>query len=173
MSFPDSGSAPRFRPGVFRRLGRAITAPWRALKIGEKYAALRRDLQALRDADRRAASRVRLDESGAFDLDAMAFLHGQRRGAFEDTLASRQESTARNAWVFLGLGVMFFVAWLYRLMTMTWTANATMTALQFAPACAVFFLLAFRFGLENYQIRLRRKVTVREFLAAPCGFWPR
>jgi hypothetical protein len=55
---------------------------------------------------------------------------------------------------------------------MTWTANATMTALQFTP-CAVFFLLAFRFGLENYQIRMRRKVTAMEYLGAASGFWPR
>jgi hypothetical protein len=41
------------------------------------------------------------------------------------------------------------------------------------PACAVFFLLAFRFGLENYQIRQRRKVGVLEFLGTSDGFWPR
>jgi hypothetical protein len=68
--------------------------------------------------------------------------------------------------------VMFFVAWLYRLLTMTWTVNATLTALQFTPACAVFFLLAFRFAIENYQIRQGRKVSVLEFLATPNGFWP-
>jgi hypothetical protein len=56
---------------------------------------------------------------------------------------------------------------------MTWTVNATLTALQFTPACAVFFLLAILFGLENYQIRLGRKVSVREFFSAPSGFWPR
>jgi hypothetical protein len=56
---------------------------------------------------------------------------------------------------------------------MTWSATATLTALQFAPACAVFFLLAFRFGLENYQIRMRRKVTAMEYLGAESGFWPR
>ena len=65
------------------------------------------------------------------------------------------------------------VAWLYRLATITWTVNATVTALQFTPACAVFFLLALLFGLENYQIRLGRKVSVREFFSAPSGFWPR
>jgi hypothetical protein len=68
---------------------------------------------------------------------------------------------------------MFFVAWLYRLVTMTWRANAAVTALQFTPACAVFFLLAFRFALENYQIRQGRKVSVLEFLRTADGFWPR
>ncbi len=106
-------------------------------------------------------------------MEAMAFLHGQRRAAFEDRLAARQRATGRNAWIFLGLGVLFFAGWLYRLMTMTWTANATLTALQFTPASAVWFLLAFRFGLENYQIRMRRRVRVMEYLCAADGFWPR
>jgi hypothetical protein len=48
-----------------------------------------------------------------------------------------------------------------------------LTALQFTPACLVFFLLAFRFALENYQIRMRRKVTVMEYLTASKGLWPR
>jgi len=150
-----------------------MTAPLRALRVDESIAAIRRDFAELRAGGRPGVSRMRLDDDGAFDLDASAFLHGQRRRAFEDTLALRQRSTARNAWIFLGLGVLFFLGWLYRLLTMTWTVNATLTALQFTPACAVFFLLAFRFGLENYQIRMRRKVTVMAYLSAPRDFWPR
>ncbi len=160
-------------PGVVRRIGRAAFAPWRFIRIDESMAAIRRDFDDLRAGQGAVASRMRLDETGAFDLDASAFLHGKRRAAFEDALAVRQGSTARNAWIFLGLGTAFFLGWLYRLITMTWTANATLTALQFTPACAVFFLLAFRFGLENYQIRLRRKVTAMEYLSAARGFWPR
>ena len=171
---PDNGLPDPERSGALRRIGRAVASPWRSLRIGESYAALRSDLEDLRaGVDRRAPSRMRLEQDGAFDLEATAFLHGQGRRTFEETLATRQRSTARNAWIFLGLGGMFFVAWLYRLATMTWTANATLTALQFTPACAVFFLLAFRFGLENFQIRQRRKVSVLEFLGAPSGFWPR
>ena len=169
----DNDGVDAVRPGVLRRIGRAAVSPWRSLRIGERVATLRRELDELRSGDRGAPSRIRLDESGEFDLDAMAFLHGQGRRTFEGTLAKRRRSTARNAWIFFGLGVMFFVAWLYRLPTMTWTVNATLTALQFTPACAVFFLLAFRFALENYQIRERRKVSVLEFLATSDGFWPR
>ena len=169
---PDNDRADPARPGVLRRIGRAAVAPWRSLRIGERVAMLRRELDELRSCDRWAQSRVRLNETGGFDLEAMAFVHGQGRRKFEETLASRRRSTARNAWIFLGLGVGFFAAWLYRLLTMTWTVNATLTALQFTPSCAVFFLRAFRFALENYQIRQRRKVSVLEFLAAPNGFWP-
>ncbi len=160
------------KPAVRRRIGRAMTTPWRALRVDESIAAIRRDFAELRAGGRPGVSRMWLDDAGAFDLDASGFLHGQRRPVFADTLAVRQRSTARNAWILLGLGVLFFLGWLYRLLTMSWTANATLTALQFTPACAVFFLLAFRFGLENYQIRMRRKVTVMEYLSAPRGFWP-
>ena len=162
----------RSKPAILRRIGRAMTTPWRALRVDESIAAIRRDFAELRAGGRPGVSRMRLDDAGAFDLDASAFLHGKRRRAFEDALAARQGSTARNAWILLGLGVLFFLVWLYRLLTMSWTANATLTALQFTPACAVFFLLAFRFGLENYQIRMRRKVTVMEYLTAARGFWP-
>ena len=166
----DGGGGAR---GVLRRIGRVMIGPWRLLRIDESLAAIRRDVAELRGGGQPGVSRIRLDDAGAFDLDASAFVHGQRRPVFEDTLAVRQRSTARNASIFLGLGVLFFLGWLYRLLTMSWTVNATLTALQFAPACAVFFLLAFRFGLENYQIRMRRKVTVIEYLSAPRGFWPR
>jgi hypothetical protein len=169
----DSNERDPVRPRLLRRLGEAALSPLLSLKLRERYVALRRDLKQLRSRDDGRTSKVRLDKTGAFDLDAMAFLHGQVRGRFEDTLARRRQSTARYAWIFLGLGAMFFVGWLYRLSTMTWTVNATLTALQFSPACAVFFLLAILFGLENYQIRLGRKVSVREFISAPSGFWPR
>jgi len=160
------------RPGLFRRM-RAILWPRRSFGIGGSLGALRRDFEGWRTARPHDASRVRLDETGALDLDATAFLHGQRRRAFEEALAARQGATARNARIFLVLGVLFFLAWLYRLLTMRSTASATLTALQFTPACLVFFLLAFRFALENYQIRMRRKVTVMEYLTATRGFWPR
>jgi len=160
-------------PSVLRRIGRAAFSPWRLLRVEESMAAIRRDFHDLGAGGRAGASRMRADETGVFEVDASGFLHGQRRAVFEGALIVRQRSTARNAWICLGLGALLFLGWLYRLMTMTWTANATLTALQFMPACAVFFLLAFRFGLENYQIRMRRKVTVIEYLSAPRCFWPR
>jgi hypothetical protein len=157
-------------PGVLQRLGRSTSAPWR--RIADNVASIQRDFRRLRYCARNT-TRVGSDEMGAFDLGATAFVNGEKSATLEDALAARQGSTARNAWVFLALGVMFFFGWLYRLLTMTWSASATLTALQFMPACAVFFLLAFRLGLENYQIRRRRRVTAMEYVCAPSGFWPR
>jgi cation transport ATPase len=169
MSRRDNPASDR-RPGALRQLSRTASAPWR--RIGDNIAAIQRDFRRLRYSAHNTTG-VGLDETGASNLGATAFVNGQMSATYEDALAARQGSTARNAWVFLALGVMFFLGWLYRLLTMTWSANATLTALQFMPACAVFFLLAFRFGLENYQIRMRRKVTAMEYVCAPSGFWPR
>jgi hypothetical protein len=61
---PDNDRADPARPGVLGRIGRAALSPWLSLRIGERVATLRRDLDELRSGDRRAASRVRLDETG-------------------------------------------------------------------------------------------------------------
>ena len=95
---------------VLRRVGRAAFAPWRFLRIDDSMAAIRRSFDDLSAGQGAGASRMRLNETGAFDLDASAFLHGKRRAAFEDALIVRQGSTACNAWIFLGLGVLFFLA---------------------------------------------------------------
>jgi hypothetical protein len=92
---------------------RAVLWPRRSSGIGESLGALRRDFEGWRTAWPRDAPRVRLDETGAFDLNATAFLHGQRRSAVEEAVAVRQGVTARNARIFLVLGVLFFLAWLY------------------------------------------------------------
>jgi hypothetical protein len=128
---PDNDRVEGNRPGILRRIGRAAVFPWRSLRIDERVARLRHELDEVRSDNRAVQSRVRLDDGGEFDVDAMAFLHGQGRRTFEETLEGRRRSTARNTWIFLGLGTMFFLAWLYRLLTMTWTVNATLTALQF------------------------------------------
>ena len=85
----DNDGVDAVRPGVLRRIGRAALSPWLSRRIGERVATLRRELDELRSGDRRAQSRVRLDETGGFDLEAMAFLHGQGRRTFEETQIGR------------------------------------------------------------------------------------
>ena len=53
---PDNDPADPARPGVLRRIGRAALSPWLSLRIGERVATLRRELDELRSGDRRAAS---------------------------------------------------------------------------------------------------------------------
>src|SRR5271156_2603693 len=126
---PDNDRTNPVRPGVLRRIGRAALSPWLSLRISERAATLRRDVDERRSGGRRAASQVRLDEAGGYDLNAMAFLNGQGHRTFEETLTSRRRATARNAWIFLGLGAMFFASWLYRLLTTTWTGSTTLNSL--------------------------------------------
>jgi hypothetical protein len=45
-------------------------------------------------------------------------------------------------------------------------------AVEFAPFCLVFFLVAFLSGLENYQLRTRRLATAWEYLNNSGRFWP-
>src|SRR5271165_3390188 len=99
----DRGGGAR-PPSVLRRIGRAAFSPWRLLRVEESLAAIRRDFHDLSAGGRARASRTRADETGVCDLDASAFLHGQRRAVFEGALIVRQRSTARHAWIFLGLG---------------------------------------------------------------------
>ena len=165
----EDGGRPR--RGLFRRLGRAALAPLRALRAGESLAAIRDDLARLRDAGR--TREIRFEDYGGYDLKATAFISGMRVEAFERRLAVRRRATARNAYVFWGLGALFLAAGLSRFATAAWGVSAVVAALQFAPACAVLFLLAFRFGLENAQIRHRRRVTATDYLADPRDIWPR
>ena len=72
----DSGRGPRL-PGIFRRIGRAAFAPWRWLRIDESIAAIRRDLEDLNVGGQSAPLHMRLDETGGFDLDGSAFVHGK------------------------------------------------------------------------------------------------
>ena len=62
--------------GALRRLGHTASAPWR--RIADNVASIQRDFRGLRYSARNA-TRVRLDETGAFDLGATTFVNGQRR----------------------------------------------------------------------------------------------
>ena len=47
---PDNDRADPARPGVLRRIGRAALSPWLSLRISERVATLRRDLDEFRSA---------------------------------------------------------------------------------------------------------------------------
>jgi hypothetical protein len=46
------------------------------------------------------------------------------------------------------------------------------SALYFLPFCALFFLIAFHNALLNFQIRIGRLASWREYLATTEKFWP-
>jgi len=54
-----------------------------------------------------------------------------------------------------------------------WTAMRVVLAVEFLPFCALFFLLAFYNALLNFQIRIGRTASWREYLSTKEPFLPR
>jgi hypothetical protein len=115
----------------------------------------------------------RVYEDRTFDLAATAFLHGIAVGELEELLWRRQRESARAAYLSFGLGWLSFLAWLVRAATTPWTSGHLLPVIEYAPFCVIFFLVAFRCALQNYQIRTRRLATASEYLQTPDSFWPR
>ena len=147
-----------FRLFPHREIARSAEA------IGQMWASVRHG--------RERRSIVEIEEDRSFDLRATAFLRGMTPRALEALLEKRRRATARNAYLCFALAWLFFFGWLYRLAHMPWTSSALLTVLEFAPFCVIFFLLAFKSALQNYQIRTRRLATAAEYLCASESFWP-
>jgi hypothetical protein len=97
---------------------------------------------ALRSASERDR-RFRTCEDGGFDLAATAFLHGISVFELKLRLAHRRRQTARIAYTMLALGSISLIAWVYEALTLPWTVGRIVSAVEFLPFCALFFLLGF------------------------------
>jgi hypothetical protein len=117
--------------------------------------------------------RFRVHGDRSIDLVATAFLHGISVSELELLLRRRQKLTARAAYLAFGLGWACFLAWLLRALFVPWTGVSLVQALEFLPFCLFFFLMAFKCGLENHQMRTRRLATPGEYLHTVGDFWPR
>jgi len=115
----------------------------------------------------------RVYEDRTIDLVATAFLHGIAVGELEELLWRRRRESARAAYLSFSLGWLSFLAWLIRAATTPWTSGHLLPVIEYAPFCVIFFLVAFRSALQNYQIRTRRLATAREYLQTPDSFWPK
>ena len=58
--------------------------------------------------------RVRVDETGSLDLQAMAFLAGTSKAGVEGMLTKRRRQTARATWCYLAGGCGFLLFWFYQ-----------------------------------------------------------
>jgi len=119
-----------------------------------------------------ADDRFRLGEDRVFDVRATAFLHGMTEAQLEALLWRRRKETARAAYLAFGLGWLSFGAWVGRAAMMPLTSGQFLPAIEFAPFCLVFFLLAFKSALLNFQIRTRRLASAMEYLRTSDAFWP-
>jgi hypothetical protein len=99
--------------------------------------------------------------------------HDSTQFRIAELLWRRRRESARTAYLSFGLGWLSFFAWLVRAATTPWTSGHLLPVIEYAPFCVIFFLVAFRSALQNYQIRTRRLATASEYLQTPNSFWPR
>ena len=117
--------------------------------------------------------RFRTEERGVFDLRASAFSYGISVVELERRLAGRRRQPAFLSYAMWLLGTLFFGAWIVKVLHTPLTAGRLMLAFDFLPLCLLFVLLAFYQALMNYQIRVGRTASWREYLTTESGFWPR
>jgi len=90
----------------------------------------------------------------------------------ERRLRGRRRQTARIAYATFALGCIFLMAWVCEALSSPWTVGRVIMALEFLPFCALFYLLAFYNALLNFQMRIGRAASWREYLATSEPFWP-
>jgi hypothetical protein len=150
-----SGPAEAFPGASIASNGRFIGRLWRLVRVGPQ-----------------ADTRLHLREDRSIDLTATAFAHGISIAQLEARLATRRRETARAAYLSFGMGWVFFGLWALRAATMPWTRVHIIPLVEFMPFCAIFFLLAFRSALQNFQVRTRSPATAGQYLATSEPFWP-
>jgi hypothetical protein len=160
---------------VFRGIGWLSAGPidWVGLRGISRGASFIRDLCVTFRTGARRDPRFRASEDAGYDLKATAFLHGISLFELERRLKVRRRQTARIAYATLALGCIFLTAWIWEALSSPWTAMRVALALEFLPFCALFLLLAFYNALLNFQIRIGRAASWREYLATNEPFWPR
>jgi hypothetical protein len=160
---------------VFRSIGWLSAGPidWVGLRGISRGASFIRDLCVTLRIGARRDPRFRASEDGGYDLEATAFLHGISLFELERRLKVRRRQTARIAYATFALGCIFLTAWMCEALLSPWTTMRVVLALEFLPFCALFFLLAFYNALLNFQIRIGRTASWREYLATDEPFWPR
>ena len=132
-----------------------------------------RDLGAAVRSGSQRDGRFRTSGDACFDLTATAFSYGISVPELERRLKVRRRQTALIAYATFALACIFLTAWVCEALSSPWTAARIALALEFLPFCALFFLLAFYNALLNFQIRIGRAASWREFLATSEPFWPR
>jgi hypothetical protein len=174
-----TGSAQQSRRSLLGRafgsIGRLCSGPvhWAGLRGILRSASMIRDLSAAVRWGSQRDGRFRTSGDGCFDLNSTAFLYGISVPELERRLKVRRRQTAMISYATFALACLFLTAWVCEALASPWTAARIALALKFLPFCALFLLLAFYNALLNFQIRIGRAASWREFLATHEPFWPR
>ena len=175
----SAGSAHQRRRSLLGRafgsIGWLCSGPvhWAGLSRLSRNASLICDLSATVRSGSRRDRRFRTSVDGGFDLDSTAFLYGISVPELERRLKVRRRQTALIAYATFALACIFLIAWVCEALSSPWTAARIALALKCLPFCALFLLLAFYHALLNFQIRIGRAASWREYLATSEPFWPR
>jgi hypothetical protein len=117
-------------------------------------------------------SRFKTD-GGVFDLKATAFSYGISVEALEKRLEQRRRTTFLVSYGALSIAILSMVFWIHSAINEPYTLARVMMAWEFLPFLSLFLLVAFYNALLNFQIRVCRSASWREFLSTNEGFLPR
>jgi hypothetical protein len=169
------GSPERSLPGkLLSGAGRLFLSPARLLpnrEIAEGAVLIKSLTEAIKQGPRKRPS-ILIYGDRSFDTVRTAQAYGISEDQLEAILDRRQFLSMRFAYLAFALGWVFFFSWCYRLAHLSQNVGFTVLMIEYAPFCAVFFLLSFRSALINFQIRTRRLATAREYLRTTEPFWP-
>lgn len=173
LDFPK-GNKVRGKGGFWRGVG-SFLSPRKELAADQ----IRDGAQFIDDlakgfrSGRGGRKRIRLDGDGRFDIAGMAGDAGCSTHEIERRLENRRRETARNAKVYLALGIALLVAWLGQTLRLSMGKGSVLHDVMFLLVLGCFFFLAFNYSFINWQVRTRRLGTVLDFLKTDESWWPR
>jgi hypothetical protein len=115
---------------------------------------------------------IQMHENGRINLVTTAILLGLSEEELKQRFHETRLSSARSAYALCVLGGLFFVLWIYDALHMPFMMTRIVSALEFLPFCALFFILAFRFAWTNWQLRTMRLGSASAYLRTTDPFWP-
>lgn len=118
-------------------------------------------------------SRFKIDDSGGFDLKATAFSYGISTDVLEQRLEQRRRITFMVSYGALFIAFLSVIFWIHSVINQPYALARMLMACEFLPFLALFLLVAFYNALLNFQIRVCRSASWREFISTDEGFFPR
>jgi hypothetical protein len=171
----SGGKKPSFIGRMMRRVGWLAGGPadWFGRRSVRSGAGLIGKLWHQTRNTPKRDSRFKIDDSGGFDLKATAFSYGISTEVLEQRLEQRQRMTFMVSYGALVIAVLSVLFWIHSAINEPYTLTRVMMAWEFLPFLSLFLLVAFYNALLNFQIRVRRSASWREFLSTDEGFLPR
>lgn len=169
-----AGSQQNDAHGIFRRGVRFLMGPGGIVaqreirEGGHLIGGLIEEIRTRRVSRRR----IRLNEDGSFDLEAMAFDAALPVHEIERRLANRQIQTARNAKLYLGLGTILLMIWAAEILGRGAIVETAVDMLLFLAVIVCLYLSAFSNAFIYWQVRTRRLGGIGAFLALESSWWP-